>query len=207
MGGNIQLMNKKEKLSLLLFLTLLLYVLSLVWVYKGGHFNNSLPENNLDTINNTVPNINNACFYDYYNIKKYLEENEVVELSSIRYRKEITLNKSCYGKVSGINIVPGTKLENLEPQTYISLTINQPRIFNLWLFEIEYLIFFSLFMMIIFVHIILFRKEIFNLILLLILIYSLTSFSSENMFLNSPKKYFPNPDVTNSNIFLEKGLK
>tara|TARA_Y100001970_G_scaffold268270_1_gene359324 strand:+ start:1365 stop:1820 length:456 start_codon:yes stop_codon:yes gene_type:complete len=150
--------------------------------------------------------VNEDCYYDYYNVRNSFNENEISESSKIRYRKEITLNQDCLGKVSGVNIIPGTKLEEIEPGTYISFNVNQSKIFNLWLFEVDFLIFLSLFMTLLFAHVVLFRKELFNVILLIIFIYSLVSFSSENMFINSPKKYFPNQDVTNSNIFIEEGL-
>jgi len=191
--------SKKFELRLLLIFllfTFLCFLFLLINTYGMNHFlddKNNLLEENFDK---AVPNIYD-CNFNYYEINHHMKEGGFTKL---RFRKSVTGNELCFGKITYTGITPGTKFSDISRDSYIEFGVNQKHGLPLWLYEVNFLMFtFIIFMLIIF-QIFFYKKNFFVAFIFTILIYSIITFNENNTFINSSKSYFPNTDTTNENF-------
>tara|TARA_B100000963_G_C22634973_1_gene677115 strand:- start:2140 stop:2748 length:609 start_codon:yes stop_codon:yes gene_type:complete len=194
-------MNKNNSqvrnLLILILLPLLCYIYLLVNTYGISHLK---AEDNIlliDNFNQAIPNIYN-CNFNYFEIKNHMNEGQ---FTKVRFRKSVTEDPTCFGKITYSGVTPGTKFEELPKDLYIEFGVNQKSGLPLWLFEKNFLIFAIFMSIIIFLQIIFNKKNFFIGFLIIIFFYSLVSFNEQNMFINSSKTYFPNLSTTNEQIF------
>lgn len=152
-----------------------------------------------ENFENRIPNINN-CNLSYFNVEGHISSGGY---SNVRYRKIITLNENCFGKVTYTGIAPGTSFDDIDTNQYLEFGVNQKLGFVLWLHERSFLIFFGCLVLIIILQIFLDKINFYKYFLIIILIYSLVLFDQHNMFINSSRKYFPNENTKNE-IFFQK---
>ena len=125
-------------------------------------------------------------------------------LLKLRFRKSVTGNELCFGKITYTGVTPGTNFSDLSKDSYIEFGVNQKHGLPLWLYEFNFLIFiFTIFIIIIF-QIFFYKKNFYVAFIFTILIYSFITFNENNMFINSSKSYFSNTDTTNENFILQR---
>ncbi len=150
-----------------------------------------------ENFENRIPNINN-CNLSYYNVEGHITSGGY---SNVRYRKIITSNENCFGKVAYAGIAPGTSFDDIDTNQYLEFGVNQKLGFVLWLHERSFLIFFGCLVLIIIFQIFLDKINFYKYFLIIILMYSLVLFDQHNMFINSSRKYFPNENTKNEIFF------
>ena len=186
---------------LMIFVLLLFfsYIVLLINFYGLYHLDND-QINYLD-INSkkSIPNIVN-CNYDYYSINQHMSSGKY---ENIRFRKIVTTDSNCYGKVIYSNVVPGTKFEDIKFDSYIEFGVTQKLGFALWLFEKNFLIFLLIALFISVLQIFRKNQNLFLYFFILIFIFSIFVFQKHNMFINSSKIYFPNEGTKNSELITE----
>lgn len=146
-----------------------------------------------------IPNIN-SCNFDYLNIYQHLDNGN---FTKTRYRKIITEDESCFGKILYTGVIPGEKFSNLKKNDYLEFGVGQKLGLVLWLFEPISITFLVCIASILFLQILNKKKSLFLYVILIFIIFSTYTFNSYNMYLNSTKKYFPNSNSTNEQIFNE----
>ena len=154
-------MNKNNSqvrnLLILILLPLLCYIYLLVNTYGISHLK---AEDNIfliDNFNQAIPNIYN-CNFNYFEIKNHMNEGQ---FTKVRFRKSVTEDPTCFGKITYSGVTPGTKFEELPKDLYIEFGVNQKSGLPLWLFEKNFLIFAIFMSIIIFLQIIFNKKNFF----------------------------------------------
>ena len=198
-------MGISKKLELRLLLTILLFtffcfLFLLINIYGINHFldgKNNLLEVNF---NKSIPNIYD-CNFNYYEMNHHMKEGGFTKL---RFRKSVTGNELCFGKITYTGVTPGTNFSDLSKDAYIEFGVNQKHGLPLWLYEVNFLIFIFTIFIIIILQIFFYKKNFYIAFMVAILIYSFITFNENNMFINSSKSYFPNTDTTNENFILQR---
>ena len=119
-------MGISKKLELRLLLTILLFtffcfLFLLINIYGINHFldgKNNLLEVNF---NKSIPNIYD-CNFNYYEMNHHMKEGGFTKL---RFRKSVTGNEFCFGKITYTGVIPGTNFSDLSKDAYIEFGVNQ----------------------------------------------------------------------------------
>ncbi len=194
----IKLIKFRKNLIIYLFF-IIFFLVTLINTYGISHLTNEDNYLLIENFSERIPNINN-CNFDYFEIKKHIEE---ADFKKVRFRKSITSDPNCYGKITYTGVVPGTPFNELSKDSYIEFGVNQKFGLPLWLYENNFLIFLTFFISFLFFQIIFIKRNFFSLILIGIFLFLLFTFDNENMYINSSKEYFPNTNTTNEHIFDE----
>ena len=195
---NIFNLNIKT-LATILFILLTLYLTILISIYGLSHFEDSEINYLRENFKESIPNIY-GCNFNYSSIKEHLDK-EAFE--HIRFRKIISTDEECFGKVAYTGVAPGTKFNTIERDTYIEFGVNQKLGYVLWLYEKNFLIFLFFFLILVLFQIKFVDKNFFIYFLILIFTYSFINFDKHNMYSNSSKIYFPNEETKNSELITE----
>ena len=101
---NIFNLNIKT-LATILFILLTLYLTILISIYGLSHFEDSEINYIRENFKESIPNIY-GCNFNYSSIKEHLDKEE---FEHIRFRKIISTDEECFGKVAYTGFAPGTK--------------------------------------------------------------------------------------------------
>ena len=192
---NIFNLNIKT-LATILFILLTLYLTILISIYGLSHFEDSEINYLRENFKESIPNIY-GCNFNYSSIKEHLDKEE---FEHIRFRKIISTDEECFGKVAYTGVAPGTKFNTIERDTYMEFGVNQKLGYVLWLYEKNFLIFLFFFLILVLFQIKFVDKNFFIYFLILIFTYSFINFDKHNMYINSAKHYFPNENSQNSKL-------
>ena len=188
--------NKLRTLSLIFLTFLFTYLIILFTTYGVNHYTDSEVKFLEDNFSKAIPNIY-SCNFDYFSINEHIAHGE---FERVRFRKIITTNADCFGKIAYTGIIPGTKFDDIDPDSYLEFGVNQKLGYVLWLFEKNFLLFLFFFSTLLLLQSKLVKRNIFKYFLILIFIYSLVNFETHNMYINSAKHYFPNENSKNENL-------
>lgn len=188
--------NKLRTLSLIFLTFLFTYLIILFTTYGVNHYTDSEVKFLEDNFSKAIPNIY-SCNFDYLSINEHIAHGE---FERVRFRKIITTNADCFGKIAYTGIIPGTKFDDIDPDSYLEFGVNQKLGYVLWLFEKNFLLFLFFFSTLLLLQSKLVKRNIFKYFLILIFIYSLVNFETHNMYINSAKHYFPNENSKNENL-------
>lgn len=188
--------NKLRILSLIFLTFLFTYLIILFTTYGVNHYTNPEVKFLEDNFSKAIPNIY-SCNFDYFSINEHIAHGE---FERVRYRKIITTNADCFGKIAYTGITPGTKFDDIDPDSYLEFGVNQKLGYVLWLFEKNFLLFLFFFSTLLLLQWRLVKRNIFKYFLILIFIYSLVNFETHNMYINSAKYYFPNENSKSVNL-------
>ncbi len=189
--------NFKIRISSLIFLIFLLtYLIILFTTYGVSHYTNSEVKFLEDNFSKAIPNIY-SCNFDYFSINKHISHGE---FEHVRFRKIITTNEDCFGKIAYTGITPGTNFDDIDPGSYLEFGVNQKLGYVLWLFEKNFLIFLFIFSTLLLLQSRFVKQNFFKYFLILIFIYSLVNFDVQNMYINSSKHYFPSENSKSVNL-------
>lgn len=185
-------MNSKTLRKSILFnlLAIIFYILLQINNYGTDQFSSESEKYFIDNFSNEIPNINN-CNLDYYNFSNHINKSSI-NFKKVRYRKMITINKDCFGKIAYSNLTPGKNFDTIEQKEYLEFGVYQKLGLNLWIYEKTFIYFVFLLFVLFIAQIIFKNTNLYYLFLSLIFLYCLYVFSVENMFINSGQKYFPN---------------
>ena len=189
--------NFKIRIFSLIFLTLLFtYLIILFTTYGVNHY--TVPEVKFleDNFGKAIPGIH-SCNFDYFSINEHIANGG---FEQVRFRKIITTNPDCFGQIAYTGITPGTKFDDIDPTSYLEFGVNQKLGHVLWLFEKNFLLFLFVFLTLLLLQSKLVKQNIFKYFLILIFIYSLVNFDTQNMYINSSKHYFPNENSKSENL-------
>ena len=192
---SIPSLNKYISIFLIL---IFLFVFKMSDIYGLSHFSQEEADFMEQNFSMSIPNINN-CNLDYYNLKNHIDKGN---FNKVRYRKIITDDENCFGKVLYSGQVPGTQFSELDSETYVEFGVNQKIGYPLWLFEKQFVIFLLLILFVLILQLINKTRNYYLIILIVITIFSILSFSKQNMFINSAKQYFPNENTKNISIMI-----
>ena len=195
--------NKLRTLSLIFLTFLFTYLIILFTTYGVNHYTDSEVKFLEDNFNKAIPNIY-SCNFDYFSINEHIVHGE---FERVRFRKIITTNADCFGKIAYTGITPGTKFDDIDPDSYLEFGVNQKLGYVLWLFEKNFLLFLFFFSTLLLLQSRLVKRNIFKYFLILIFIYSLVNFETHNMYINSAKYYFPNENSKSVNLLNSWFLK
>jgi len=188
--------NKLRTLSLIFLIFLFTYLIILFTTYGVNHYTNPEVKFLEDNFSKAIPNIY-SCNFDYFSINEHIAHGE---FERVRFRKIITTNADCFGKIAYTGITPGTKFDDIDPVSYLEFGVNQKLGYVLWLFEKKFLLFLFFFSALLLLQSKLVKRNIFKYFLILIFIYSLVNFETYNMYINSAKYYFPNENSKSVNL-------
>lgn len=188
--------NKLRTLSLIFLIFLFTYLIILFTTYGVNHYTNPEVKFLEDNFSKAIPNIY-SCNFDYFSINEHIAHGE---FERVRFRKIITTNADCFGKIAYTGITPGTKFDDIDPVSYLEFGVNQKLGYVLWLFEKNFLLFLFFFSTLLLLQSKLVKRNIFKYFLILIFIYSLVNFETYNMYINSAKYYFPNENSKSVNL-------
>jgi len=188
--------NKLRTLSLIFLIFLITYLIILFTTYGVNHYTNPEVKFLEDNFSKAIPNIY-SCNFDYFSINEHIAHGE---FERVRFRKIITTNADCFGKIAYTGITPGTKFDDIDPVSYLEFGVNQKLGYVLWLFEKKFLLFLFFFSALLLLQSKLVKRNIFKYFLILIFIYSLVNFETYNMYINSAKYYFPNENSKSVNL-------
>ena len=188
--------NKLRTLSLIFLIFLFTYLIILFTTYGVNHYTNPEVKFLEDNFSKAIPNIY-SCNFDYFSINEHIAHGE---FERVRFRKIITTNADCFGKIAYTGITPGTKFDDIDPVSYLEFGVNQKLGYVLWLFEKKFLLFLFFFSTLLLLQSKLVKRNIFKYFLILIFIYSLVNFETYNMYINSAKYYFPNENSKSVNL-------
>ena len=188
--------NKLRTLSLIFLTFLFTYLIILFTTYGVNHYTDSEVKFLEDNFSKAIPNIY-SCNFNYFSINEHIAHGE---FERVRFRKIITTNADCFGKIAYTGITPGTKFDDIDPDSYLEFGVNQKLGYVLWLFEKNFLLFLFFFSTLLLLQSKLVKRNIFKYFLILIFIYSLVNFETHNMYINSAKHYFPNENSKNENL-------
>ena len=187
----------KIRIFTLIFLTFLfIYLIILFTTYGVNHYTDPEVKFLEDNFGKAIPNIY-SCNFDYFSINEHIANEE---FEHVRFRKIITTNPDCFGKIAYTGITPGTKFDDIDPSLYLEFGVNQKLGHVLWLFEKNFLLFLFVFLTLLLLQSKLVKQNIFKYFLILIFIYSLVNFDTQNMYINSSKHYFPNENSKSENL-------
>jgi len=188
--------NKLRTLSLIFLTFLFTYLIILFTTYGVNHYTDSEVKFLEDNFSKAIPNIY-SCNFNYFSINEHIAHGE---FERVRFRKIITTNADCFGKIAYTGITPGTKFDDIDPDSYLEFGVNQKLGYVLWLFEKNFLLFLFFFSTLLLLQSKLVKRNIFKYFLILIFIYSLVNFDTQNMYINSAKHYFPNENSKSVNL-------
>lgn len=183
-------------LSTIFIVLLTFYLLILISIYGLSHFEDSEVNYLNDNFNESIPNIF-SCNFNYFSLTEHLDKEG---FEHIRFRKIISTDDECFGKVAYTGISPGTKFNTIERDKYMEFGVKQKLGYVLWLYEKNFLVFLLFFLILVIIQIKFVHKNFFIYFLLLIFTYSFINFDKHNMYINSAKHYFPNENVKNSSL-------
>jgi len=175
------------------------YLYQLINIYGINHIQSDERSFIEENFEERIPNINN-CNLSYYSVNDHISSGGY---SNVRYRKIITSDENCFGKVTYTGIAPGTSFNDIDTNQYLEFGVNQKLGYVLWLHEKTFLIFFGTLIFIVVLQIFFEKINFYKYFLIIILLFSIVLFDQHNMFINSSRKYFPNENTKNE-IFFQK---
>ena len=190
----------RKKIGLIVFLVVsLIYLFLNIMVYSLNHIQEQSNLIYYDSFVNQIPNVNN-CNLDYFNFSEHIESGN---FENVRYRKIVTVDDNCFGKVLYSSVDLGKEFKDIDKNQYIEFGIGQKLGFNLWLYETRTLWFLFYILLISIFQIFMKKRNLFIFFLLSVFLISFLSFNDQNMFLNSKNKILPNIDTSNENLMID----
>ncbi len=196
-------MNKffhKKSLGFVFFLLFFLsYLFSLVLIYDIEHTSEINTSFLKENFSNRIPNFN-SCNHDYFNTSKHINDGG---FTRVRYRKIITKEESCFGKILYSSVDLGKDFKDIDKNQYIEFGVGQKLGFNLWLYETKTIGFLFCIFLISIIQIFLQKRNLFIFFVLSVFLISLLSFKEQNMYINSKNNILPNIDTSNENLMID----
>ncbi len=122
MGSKTQIKNLHLKTLLIFALFFVFtYLYQLINIYGISHIQSDEQNFIEDNFEERIPNINN-CNLSYYSVNDHISSGGY---SNVRYRKIITTDDKCFGKVTYTGIAPGTNFNDIDTNQYLEFGVSQ----------------------------------------------------------------------------------